>query len=211
MVPSKRLTAAHKQLLAMKMCSDDASAHVLSPSVSSEWRSKYLGKLRINNNMSSMVGVPRDGRADTDPSSLRSCMSAPIMIPSKTRSSSLEDPTLLSWEQPHVMNMTSPPPTTESRQRSRSTMVKADIQDIDLDVGLFPMGSPEDDPLFTHVDHDDLDDSDDDDEDDDDAFVMDTSRRRRGFIPPHQLVQRDCFSLGIQHQFRKRPTGAAAI
>jgi hypothetical protein len=28
--------------------------------------------------------------------------------------------------------------------------------------------------------------------------------RLDGFIPPHQLVQRDCFSLGMQHQIRKR-------
>ncbi|OQR99778.1 hypothetical protein THRCLA_06391 [Thraustotheca clavata] len=52
---------------------------------------------------------------------------------------------------------------------------------------------------------------------DDDVFGFDTQpveqppparRRSEAFIPPHQLVERDCFSLGVQRHFRKKITPA---
>ncbi|ETV99648.1 hypothetical protein H310_07717 [Aphanomyces invadans] len=196
---SKRMSAAHKHLLAMKVEGESS----LSPSMSSEWRSKYLEKLRINPHLA--TGVSRDGRAETDPSSR---LSAPIMIPNKTRSTSLEDPTYysphhrLSWER-----SLSPLPPKRTSYRTASPE-----SDIDLDIGLFPMGSPE----LTHTDcNEDVDRGMELDDDRDmhphNAPTGTNGRWRRGFIPPHQMIQRDCFSLGVQHQFRKRPTGAAVI
>ncbi|RHZ23301.1 hypothetical protein DYB37_004319 [Aphanomyces astaci] len=188
------MSAAHKHLLAMKMEGET----VLSPSMSSEWRSKYLEKLRINPHVTN--AVPRDGRADTDPSNR---LSAPIMIPTKSRSTSLEDLTYSSPRR-HTSWECAYSPLSERP----STIARSPESDIDLDIGLFPMGSPD----STSNNNNDNDENIDEDDRDVHPHHSGTSGRRwRGFIPPHQLIQRDCFSLGVQHHFRKRPTGAAVI
>jgi hypothetical protein len=107
-IVSKRLTAAHKQLMAMKMAMNDEQVGgmtaALSTSASSEWRSKYLDKLRIRPPL-------RRDQHHVPISSRRMCMSDPIMIPLKSRSRSLEEsfderredrylsPLLMSWDQ----------------------------------------------------------------------------------------------------------------
>jgi hypothetical protein len=27
----------------------------------------------------------------------------------------------------------------------------------------------------------------------------------KSFVPPHQMIERDCFSLGLQNEFKRRP------
>ncbi|KAH9104695.1 hypothetical protein LEN26_014925 [Aphanomyces euteiches] len=204
MIPSKRFTAAHKHLLAMKMCSEE-TAHTFSPSMSSEWRSKYLRKLHISKQGES----PPPPQQPTTPAPSTS-FSAPIMIPSTSDRNSWgrdeRTSPVLSWERRSSFSMSTPSPPPP-------------MDELDLDeVSMFPMGSPDE--------HDESASEQDEDEKQEDCVAFydrhpaDLTRtsdpmpiagsrvRRRGFIPPHQLVQRDCFSLGVQHQFRKRPTAA---
>ncbi|OQR87437.1 hypothetical protein ACHHYP_08844 [Achlya hypogyna] len=119
------------------------------------------------------------GRPETAAASLERKKSAPIMIP-KSRSSSCDS---FTWD--HPAQLTSP------LDLATSDDTDDDCDDDDYlfdDVDVFGLELP---PVT--VRHDEV--------------PAPAPRRTEAFIPPHQLVAaRDCFSLGVHRQFRKKPT-----
>ncbi|KDO23903.1 hypothetical protein SPRG_10048 [Saprolegnia parasitica CBS 223.65] len=117
-----------------------------------------------------------------DASALERKKSAPIMIPtstnSKSRSGSCDSG--FSWEHPSHFAASSPSWTTDDDDDDDFLFDAADDDVFGLE--LAPTES--------------------------DAGARPAPRRTEAFIPPHQLVQRDCFSLGITREFRKKPTSA---